>query len=477
MRTFMFLLKFSVMAIQTVNPFNNQVIQEFEEISDKELQNKIEVAHQAYRSWKNTPIAERTALLLKVASIMRERKIELAQLITLEMGKLIKQSEGEVEMCASVYEYYANNAAEFLKDRPMKVDKGEAFIRLTPMGIILAVEPWNYPFNQAARLTAPNLMAGNTVMLKHSSNVPQCAAMIETIFKDAGAPEGVFTNLYLAGKRVAKLAEDPRIVGLSLTGSEGAGSSLAEAAGRNLKKSVLELGGSDAFIVLEDADLDLAVEKAFIGRFSNMGQACTSAKRIIVVKQIADEFLSRFKEKISDLKVGDPMDAETQIGPLSTEDAVMKIEQQVNDTVAQGAKIVIGGKRINREGAFFEFTILTDIKPGMTAYHEELFGPVASFYKVKDEAEAIALANDTTFGLGGAVFSRNTERAVAVADQIDTGMVFINQSLASRPDLPFGGTKRSGYGRELSPLGIEEFVNRKLIYIKYNEQDKVQQQQ
>ncbi len=453
------------MPIQTVNPFNNKVVKIFKEITGQALENKIAKAHKAYQSWKKTPIQDRTKILLKVAAIMRERKNELAALVTLEMGKLIAQSESEIEMCASVYEYYANHAAEFLKDRPMQVDAGKAFVRLTPTGIILAVEPWNYPFNQVARLAAPNIAAGNVVILKHASNVPQCARMIETLFKEAGAPEGVFTNVYLSGSRVGKLAEDPRITGMSLTGSEAAGSSYAENAGRNLKKSVLELGGSDAFIVLEDADIDDAVEKAYLGRFSNMGQACTSAKRIIVVSAIADEFLKKFKAKITGLKVGDPMDPETQIGPLSSEEAVEKLEKQVNDTVNAGAKVIIGGKRIRREGAFFEFTILTGIKPGMTAYHEELFGPVAAFYRVKDEPAAIALANDTNFGLGGAVFSKNTERAVRVASQIDTGMVFVNKNLASRPDLPFGGTKRSGYGRELSPLGFEEFVNKKLIFI------------
>jgi succinate-semialdehyde dehydrogenase/glutarate-semialdehyde dehydrogenase len=451
--------------IQTTNPYNNKVLKTFDELTDAALETKIAKSHKAYQSWKDSPISERSALLEKVASLMRKRKKELAGLITLEMGKLIAQSEHEIEMCASVCEYYARNAATFLKDRPMKVDDGKAFVRLTPTGIILAIEPWNYPFNQVARLAAPNIAAGNVVMLKHASNVPQCAAMIEKLFKEAGAPDGVFTNLYLSGKRIAKIAEDPRITGMSLTGSEGAGSSMAEAAGRNLKKTVLELGGSDAFVVLEDADVDDAVEKAFLGRFSNMGQACTSAKRIIVVSEIADEFLMKFTARIANLKIGDPADPETQIGPMSSEEALKRLEKQVNETIKQGATLVTGGKRIKREGAFYEFTILTDIKPGMTAYHEELFGPVASFYKVKDETEAIALANDTTFGLGGAVFSKDKERAVRAASQIDTGMVYINRQLASRPDLPFGGTKRSGYGRELSPLGFEEFVNKKLIFI------------
>ena len=453
------------MAIQTTNPFNNKVLKTFEEISDEVLQNKITQAHKAFQIWKKTDVKERAKLLANVAAIMLKRKVELAKLVTLEMGKLITQSESEVEMCASVYQYYADNAEEFLKDKPLKVKEGKAFVRYSPTGIILGVEPWNFPYNQVGRLTAPNIVAGNVIMIKHASNVPQCAQMIEDIFREAGAAEGIYTNLFVSAKRIAKLAEDKRITGLSLTGSEKAGSSLAEAAGKNLKKSVLELGGSDAFIILEDADLDLAVEKAVLGRFANMGQTCTSSKRIIAVESIADEFLSMFKAKISGLKVGDPLEPETQIGPMVSEEAVKNIEQQVNDTIKGGATLVLGGKRIDREGAFFEFTILTDIKPGMVAYSEELFGPVASFYKVKDEQEAIDLANDSDFGLGGSVFSKNIDHAIEVAAQIETGMVYINQNTSSSPEVPFGGTKRSGYGRELSALGIEEFVNKKLIRI------------
>jgi succinate-semialdehyde dehydrogenase/glutarate-semialdehyde dehydrogenase len=453
------------MAIQTLNPYNNQLVRSFSELTDEQLDAKISKAHETFQTWRHSDVATRRKIVLKVAALMRERRQQLAQLITLEMGKLIAQSLSEIDMCASVYEYYANNAEEFLKDRPFEIDDGKAFIRLTPTGVILAIEPWNYPFNQVGRLAAPNIMAGNVVALKHASNVPQCAQAIETLFLEAGAPEGVFTNLYLSGKRIAKLATDPRITGMSLTGSEAAGSSMAENAGKNLKKTVLELGGSDAFIVLDDADIDLAVEKAFLGRYNNTGQACTSAKRLIVLESVADEFLEKLTKKITGLKVGDPMDPATEIGPLSSEEAVKKLERQVQETVQAGAKIITGGNRIAREGAFYEYTILTDIKPGMTAYREELFGPVASFYKVKDQAEAVALANDTSFGLGGAVFSTNIGRAVNVASQIDTGIVFINHNLASRPDLPFGGTKRSGYGRELSPLGFEEFVNKKLIFI------------
>lgn len=453
------------MPIQTTNPYNNKVVKTFDELTDAALEKKIAQADKAYQVWKKTDVAQRSKLLQNVAALMRKKKPELAKLITLEMGKLIAQSESEIDMCASVYEYYAANAAEFLKDKPMKIKDGKAFVRYTPTGIILAVEPWNYPFNQVARLAAPNIVGGNVVLLKHASNVPQCAAMIEKLFKEAGAPDGVFTNLYLAGKRIAKLAEDKRITGMSLTGSEGAGSSMAEAAGKNLKKSVLELGGSDAFVVLDDADVDLAVEKAILGRFGNMGQACTSSKRIIVMDKVADEFLTKFRAKIENLKVGDPMDRETRIGPLSSEEAAKKVAKQVADSVRAGAKVLLGGKRIKREGAFMEFTILADIKPGMVAFDEEIFGPVASFYKVKTEQAAIDLANATNYGLGGSVFSKDEKRAINVAGQIDTGMVFINRNVASRPELPFGGTKRSGYGRELSSLGIEEFMNRKLIYV------------
>ena len=453
------------MPIQTTNPYNNTVVKTFEEISDDQLEKKLAKADKTYQSWKNTSIKDRAALLQKVADLMRKHKTELAKLITLEMGKLIAQSESEIDMCASVYEYYALNAEEFLKDKPIKTKDGKAFMRYTPTGIILAVEPWNYPFNQVARLAAPNIVGGNVIVLKHASNVPQCAAMIEKLFKDAGAPEGVFTNLPIAAKRIAKLAADDRITGMSLTGSEKAGSSLAEAAGKNLKKSVLELGGSDAFIVLDDADVDLAVEKAILGRFNNMGQACTSSKRLIVMETVADEFLKKLKDKITNLKVGDPMQRDTQIGPLSSEDAVKKVIKQVRDSVKAGATLITGGKRIKRAGAFMELTILTDIKPGIVVYDQEIFGPVASFYRVKTEQAAIDLANATHYGLGGSVFSKDKERAVRVASQIDTGMVFINQNVASQPDLPFGGTKRSGYGRELSALGMDEFMNRKLIFI------------
>lgn len=456
------------MAIATINPYNNKELKTFEALSEKQIEEKLSTADKAYASWKEKPVEERTKLLTKVAALLQERKKELAKLITLEMGKLISESEDEIDISSAIYKYYADNAAEFLEDKPFEVKEGKAYVRYSPIGVILGVEPWNYPFYQVARITAPNLAAGNVIMIKHASNVPQCAQAIEDIFKEAGAEEGVYTNLFIGGDKIGKLAEDDRIKGLSLTGSEKAGASLAEAAGKNLKKSVLELGGSDPFIVLEDADLDHAVAQAFDGRMKNMGQSCTAAKRMIVVESIADEFLEKLKKKMSGLKVGDPADEATEVGPLSSEGAAKQLAEQVEETIKAGATAVIGGKRLDREGAFMEPTILTDIKPGMRAYHEELFGPVASFYRVKDENEAIKLANDSDFGLGGAVFSKDIKRAEKVALQIETGMVFINSPTNSSPELPFGGTKRSGYGRELSSLGIEEFVNKKLIRITEN---------
>ena len=335
------------MPIQSTNPYTNKVVKTFNSLTEDQLEQKIATAHKAYDSWKKTPIAERAKYLHKVSELMLERKHELAKIITLEMGKLIAQSEAEIEMCASVYAYYAKNSEQFLKDKEVKDDDGKAFIRYTPKGVILGVEPWNYPFNQVGRLTAPNLMAGNTMVIKHASNVPQCAQMIEDLFHEAGLPEGVFTNLFLESKRIAKLAEDPRIVALSLTGSEKAGASLAENAGKNLKKSILELGGSDPFIVLDDANMDLVLKEIMIGRFGNMGQACTSSKRIIIDETLADEFTERLKTELSKLKAGDPMDQCTSISPMSSQEAADKLAEQVADTVKAGAKLIVGGKLMN----------------------------------------------------------------------------------------------------------------------------------
>ena len=425
----------------------------------------ISIADETFQHWRKTPFAERANLLQKVASLMRKQKDVLAKLITLEMGKLLAQSYGEIALSADILNYYADHAETFLEDQLLDPEYGEAYIKSTPIGVLLGVEPWNFPFYQVARFAAPNIMAGNVVLVKHASNVPQCALAIHRLFEEAGAPEGVYTNLFLSGSRVDEVVADVRIKGVSLTGSEAAGASIAAAAGKALKKSVLELGGSDAFIVLADADINQAVDWAVIGRMNNTGQCCVAAKRIIVVEEIADEFLAKFKAKLSGLKVGDPMDSETQLGPLSSEGAVIQLIEQVQRSVSEGAKVLLGGKLIERQGAFIEATILGDIKPGMAAYHEELFGPVAAFYRVKDEQAAIDLANDSPFGLGGSIFTSDIEKGKRLAEQIDTGMVFINHPTWTQVDLPFGGTKRSGYGRELSSLGVQEFVNKKLIRV------------
>jgi len=452
-------------SIKSINPATNELVKSFEEMTEQAIESAISGADKAYQDWKKTSYEQRASLLHKVASLMRKEKNMLAKLITLEMGKLFKESEAEIDLSVNIIDYYADNGAKFLADQTLKTEFGEAIIRHSPIGVLLGVQPWNFPFYQVARFAAPNIMIGNVVLVKHASNVPQCGIAMEKLFKEAGAPDGIYTNLLIPGSKAHVLLEDRRIKGASLTGSETAGASLAEAAGKNLKKSVLELGGSDAFIVLEDADMDKTVEWAVVGRMSNTGQSCVAAKRFIVVEAVADEFLKKFKEKLSALKVGDPMDKDTQLGPLSSEEAAVHLDDQVKRSVAAGAKILLGGKRIDRIGAYMEATILTDIKPGVPAYYEELFGPVASFYRVKDEAAAIELANDSPFGLGGSVFTNDIKRGKHVADQIDTGMVFINHPTGTQEDLPFGGTKRSGYGRELSELGIQEFVNKKLIRV------------
>jgi succinate-semialdehyde dehydrogenase / glutarate-semialdehyde dehydrogenase len=453
------------MAIQTINPTTNKLIKSFKEMTEHNVHAAVAQATEAYNSWKKTSYQQRAAILHKVATLMREKKESLSKLITLEMGKLIAQAEGEIDLSADIFDYYANNGENFLADKQLTPQYGKAFIRHSPIGVLLGVEPWNFPFYQVARFAAPNIMIGNTVLVKHASLVPQCGIAIEELFKEAGGPIGLYTNLLISGKRATALVADERIKGVSLTGSEEAGASIAAAAGKYLKKSVLELGGSDAFIILEDADIDKAVEWAVIGRINNNGECCVASKRFIAVEKIANEFLTKFKDKLANLKIGDPMDSTTELGPLSSEEAAVHIADQVARSVEAGAKVLLGGKRMSREGAFMEPTILTDLKPGIPAYHEELFGPVASFYKVKDEQEAINLANDSMYGLGGSVFTQDIERGKRVADQIDTGMVFINHPTWTEANLPFGGTKRSGYGRELSELGIDEFVNKKLIRI------------
>ena len=453
------------MAIVSINPYTLKKLKSFDEMTENEIEKAISRAHETYQTWKFKSYEERAKVLNKVASIMKNKKEELSKLITSEMGKLIKQAEYEVDYAISIFEYYAKNAKTFLADEPLKVETGEAYIKKSPIGVLLGVEPWNFPFYQVARFAAPNIMIGNTILLKHASNVPQCAKAIEAIFKEAKAPDGLYTNLFISGKDISKIIDDKRIQGASLTGSEKAGASLAMAAGKNIKKSVLELGGSDPFIVLEDADIDRATDLAVYGRTVNNGQSCVASKRFIVLEKVAEEFLTKFKTKMGTLKLGDPMDETTQLGPLSSEGALETILKQVNKAVAQGAKIEVGGKKPNLTGNCIEATIISNSTPEMDLYKEELFGPVASLYVVKNEEEAIQLANATEFGLGGSIFSKDLERAKNIANQIDSGMIFINHPTKSSTDMPFGGTKRSGYGRELSVLGIEEFVNKKLIRV------------
>ncbi len=453
------------MEYQSINPFNGKVLKTFEELSDNQLETAMETAETCFETWRHRSFAERAAVVSKAAAIMRSHVDEFAHPVTLEMGKLIDEARGEVVLSADIIDYYAKNAERFLRSKNLEPSSGEAEIESSPFGILLGVEPWNFPYYQLARFAAPNLMAGNVVMVKHAGCVPQCAIAFEKLWMDAGAPAGAYTNLLISHDQVNRVIDDPRIKGVALTGSVDAGKIVAGRAGLNLKKTTMELGGSDAFIVLEDADLDKTVKWAIWAKMNNTGQCCVAGKRFIVVDELADRFLGKFQTALAALKPGDPMDETTTLGPLSTEAALVKLLDQVNRAVANGARLVMGGKRIDRPGAFMEPTILTDIKPDNPAYREEFFGPVALFFRVKNEDEGVALANDSDFGLGGSVFTKDIERGKRVASEIDTGMVFVNHPTWTTPDLPFGGVKNSGYGRELSSMGIQEFVNKKLVRV------------
>lgn len=452
-------------SIKTINPATGETVKEYPEMTSQQIDGIIEQADKAFQTWRRTSFAERAEMIHRVAQIMLERKEELGKLCSLEMGKLQKEGVGEVGICAGIFDYYADNAEKLLADRPLETPNGEAFLSYEPIGVILSVQPWNFPFYQITRSAAPNIMAGNTIVMKHASNVPQAAEMMEKIFAEAGAPKGVYTNLFVSGSKVSELLNDDRIKGASLTGSEPAGANFASMAGKNVKKSTLELGGSDAFIVMPDADLDKAVETAVNGRLWNAGQVCVSPKRIIVPASLYDQFVEKAKTLFENAKVGDPLDPETQLAPLSSVGARDEVLAQVEKAVQQGAKLVTGGKKIDGAGAFMQPTILTGIEKGMDAYAEEIFGPVMMIYSVKDMDEAVYLANDTEFGLGGSVFDTDTKEAVKIARRIDTGMVYINHVTGIAPELPFGGTKKSGYGREQSIEGMYEFVNSKLIRV------------
>ena len=454
------------MAYQSTNPFNAEVVANFPECDAAELESRLKTAAHCYdNAWRNTTFAERSAILAKAANILRERTDEFANLITIEMGKLIAQSRGEVQLSAAILDYYAENAERFLAPEILPTKTGEAIVESSPIGVLFGVEPWNFPYYQIVRFAAPNLMAGNVIMVKHASNVPQCALAFERLMTEAGAPAGAYTNLFISKDQVAQVIDDPRVRGVALTGSEAAGAVVAARAGQNLKKTTMELGGSDAFIVLEDADLERAVKAAVTGRMGNAGQACTASKRFIVVESLADAFLAQFQAALANFKPGDPMNKDTTLAPLSSQGALKNLLEQVERSVEKGARVVTGGARIDHPGAFMQPTILTDIDADNPAYSEEFFGPVALFFRVADENAAIALANDSPFGLGGSVFTQDIERAKRVASRVETGMVFINRAASSAPDLPFGGIKNSGYGRELSGAGIQEFVNKKLIRI------------
>ena len=453
------------MAYASINPYNGETLKSFEQLTNPQLEKALATADACFQTWKHTSFAERAVIVNKAAALLQAHVDDFAKLATMEMGKLINEARGEVKFSGNILAYYAKNAEAFLAPQKLSPKVGEAHMESSPFGVIFCVEPWNFPYYQLARVAGPQLMAGNVIVVKHAGCVPQCAIAFEKLWMDAGAPAGLYTNLLIGHEQSDIVIDDPRIKGVALTGSVEAGKIVAARAGLNVKKSSMELGGSDPFIVLEDADLDKAIPWAVWGRMYNGGQTCCAAKRFIVVDAIADSFLARFKAALERLEPGDPMDEKTTHGPLSTESALLKLVKQVDAAVAHGATLVMGGKRMDRPGSFMQTTILDDIKPDNPAFRDEFFGPVVSFFRVKDEEAAIALANDSDFGLGGSVFTQDIARGKRVASRIDTGMMFINNLDWTDADLPFGGIKYSGYGRELGNMGIQEFVNKKLVRV------------
>lgn len=456
------------MAYATTNPFTNEQITIFPNATDAEIDTALDKAHAVFLSWRAQPIAERAKVLQKAADLLRRDMETYSRLLTLEMGKLISEARAETELSAAIFEYYAKNAEALLEPESLPVAdpaEGRAKIVHQPLGILLAVEPWNFPFYQVARIIAPQLAAGNTVVLKHASNVPQCAAAMDKLMVEAGLPDGGFRNLYPSYAQISRIIADHRVRGVALTGSEGAGAKVASEAGTALKKCTMELGGADAFIVLEDADLEKTVKWAVFGRHWNAGQVCVSSKRMIVVDSIYDEFLSRYREGVAKLKMGDPMDPTTTLAPLSSQGAVDSLRQQVEGAVKAGAKAEEIPLDLPNAGAFFRPVILTDVDENNPAMREEFFGPVSMLFRAKNEDDAVRIANDSPYGLGGSVFTKDEARGARVAERIETGMVFVNHPTMVKADLPFGGVLRSGFGRELVGLGIKEFVNHKLIDI------------
>lgn len=453
------------MAYKTINPYTNEVEKEFPNATDEELEAVLAKAHQLYLDWRNDSesLEDRKAILHRVADILRERRTEYATIMSHDMGKLIDEAGGEVDLCADICDYYADKADEFLKPRTLETDAGKAYYIKQSTGVLVAVEPWNFPFYQIARVFAPNFIIGNPMILKDASNCPASAQAFADAVLEAGAPEGSLNNMFISYDQVAKAIADKRVSGVCLTGSERGGMSVAAEAGKNLKKTTMELGGNDAFIILDDADWDLVKEVAPQARLYNAGQVCTSSKRFIVMADKYDEFLEVLKDAFSAVHMGDPTDRTTTLAPLNSKSAKEKLEKQVELAVENGAKVYYGNEKVDLPGQFFMPTILTDITPDNPIFNQEMFGPVASVYKVNSEEEAIALANNSSYGLGNTVFGE-PEHAARVAAKIETGMSWINSGWASLPELPFGGVKNSGYGRELSELGFNAFVNEHLVF-------------
>ncbi|MEV0486106.1 NAD-dependent succinate-semialdehyde dehydrogenase [Streptomyces sp. NPDC050508] len=450
-----------------VDPATNRLVRRYSTADDATVDRVVEAAAAEFADWRRRPVKERAELVLAVSREFEKRREELAAIITREMGKTTREARGEVDLSAAIFAYYAEHGPDFAADQRLDIRGGDdVVVRSEPLGVLLGVMPWNYPYYQVARFAAPNLVLGNTIILKHAPNCPESAQAIEDMMRAAGLPAGAYVNVYATNEQVARVIADPRVQGVSLTGSERAGRAVGEVAGRHLKKYVLELGGSDPFVVLPDADLEVAVGAAVEGRMGNAGQACTASKRFIVVDSVYDRFLDAFTDAVRDLTVGDPTEDGVPFGPLSSEEAARTVIAQVDDAVAKGATAVTGGKRPAREGAFVEPTVLTGVTPGMRAYREEIFGPVAVVHRVPDTETAIRLANDTPYGLGSVVFGRDLDAAKAVADALDVGMVSINGPSGTQEDLPFGGVKLSGVGRELGAYGMSEFVNRKVIRVR-----------
>ena len=449
------------MSFASTNPTTGETTRPFESHGPDELERRLALSARQGVLWRGTPVADRAAVLARAAEILERDKLTLARTMTLEMGKTLAAAVAEAEKCAAGCRYYAERAEAML--RPERVDGDDHRVQFHPLGAVLAIMPWNFPFWQVIRFAAPALAAGNVALLKHAANVPECALALEQLFHDAGAPEGVFQNLFVETERVAGIIADPRVAAVTLTGSEGAGRAVAAAAGQHLKKAVLELGGSDPFIVLPSADLDRAVAMAVKARCVNNGQSCIAAKRFIIAEPLYDRFTEKFVAAMRALRVGDPLEEATELGPLATPAILEGLDRQVQRSVAAGARLLTGGKRLDRPGNFYPATVLADVPPRAPAYHEELFGPVATLFRARDLDQAVALANDSGFGLGASVWTGDRAEARRLADELEAGTVFINDMVASDPRFPFGGIKRSGYGRELGLYGLREFVNVKTV--------------